>query len=150
MIGKISLIFALLVLVSSCSTPGPMQNIWGPFNTPAFEPIVLATVKDGSERVRFKESTTMYENKEFRTYGVFFITDNGAYLATWDTRSYEYNLRYKLPISELLSMEDDVVERSMWFDSNLLVLQSEDGTEVGFSLVGKNAVRTILREIQAR
>ena len=146
---SILLTFGLITLVG-CSSPGPMQTSLGPMNTPAFEPIVLDTVKDGSEKVLFKEWTTMYENKELQLWGVFFITDNGVYLANWDTRGYEYNLRYKLPITELESISDDTIVRDMWVDSNLLILKDRNGHEVGFALNGKNAARAILKEVSAK
>lgn len=147
---KSILLISSLFTLGGCASPGPMQTALGPMNTPAFEPVILDTVKDGSEKVHFKEWTTMYENKELQLWGVFFITDNGAYLANWDTRGYEYNLRYKLPATELASISDDTVVRDMWADSNLLILKDKSGHEVGFALNGKNAARSILKEISAK
>ena len=145
---KTLMILSVLSILAGCSSVGPMQTAQGPMNTPAFEPIALNTVKDGSEEARFKEWTTMYENKELRLWGVFFITDNGAYMANWNIRGYEYNLRYKLPASELESISEDKVVRDMWPDSNLLILRDKHGHEVGFALNGKNAARSILQEIK--
>ncbi len=145
-----NLILILLVtfVLGGCSSPGPMQTGYGPMNTPVFEAIALSVVKDGSTSVRFKELTTMYENKELQLWGVFFITDNGVYLANWDTRSYEYHLRYRLPAKDIKEIADDTVVRSMWADSNLLVVTDKSGHKVGFALNGKNAVRSILDEIR--
>lgn len=78
---KAALLILFSSLVASCSSPGPMQTVTGPLHTPAFNPIILNTVNDGSNRVYFKEHTTMYENKEYQRWGVFFITDKGAYMA---------------------------------------------------------------------
>ncbi|WP_282111113.1 hypothetical protein [Shewanella algicola] len=144
---KSILLISVVSILSGCASPGPMQTITGPMNTPAFSPIILDTVKDGSETVRFKEWTTMYENKELQLWGVFFITDKGIYMANWDTNGYEYNLRYRLPATELAAISDDVVERDMWVDSNLLILKDQSGHEVGFALNGKNAARSILKDI---
>lgn len=139
-----------LIILGGCSSPGPMQTAYGPMNTPAFEPIILDTVKDGSANVLFKEWTTMYDNKELKLRGVFFITNNGIYLADWNTMSYEYNLRYKLLATDLEAISDDTVVRDMWLDSNLLILKDKSGHEVGFALNGKNAARSILKEISER
>lgn len=147
---KSILLISCILTLSGCSSIGPMQTVMGPMNTPAFEPVILETIKDNSEKVHFKEWTTMYENKELQQWGVFFITDNGAYMAEWDVRGYEYNLRYKLPIKELNTVSDDMVVRDMWADSNLLILKDKSGHEVGFALNGKNAARAILKEISAK
>lgn len=144
---KSILLISSILTLAGCASPGPMQTIMGPMNTPAFEPVILEAVEDSSEKVHFKEWTTMYENKELQQWGVFFITDNGAYMAEWDVRGYEYNLRYKLPAKELKAVSDDMVVRDMWPDSNLLILQDKSGHEVGFALNGKNAARAILKEI---
>ncbi|WP_286741683.1 hypothetical protein [Pseudoalteromonas sp. UBA2102] len=143
------LLISSLLTIGGCASPGPMQTAMGPMNTSAFEPVILDTVKDGSEKVHFKEWTTMYENKELQQWGVFFITDNGAYMAEWDFRGYEYNIRYKLLAKELDAVSDDKVVRDMWTDSNLLILQDKSGHKVGFALNGKNAARAILKEISA-
>ncbi|CUA83163.1 hypothetical protein [Pseudidiomarina woesei] len=147
---KIFSVIIMMMFLAGCAAPGPMHTIRGPMNTPVFDPVILDTVKDGSKKVRFKEWTTMYENKELQLWGVFFITDNGAYLANWDMNGYEYNLRYKLAASELDSISDDKVVRSMWADSNLLIIKDKNGHEVGFALNGKNAARAILREISEK
>lgn len=145
----VSIIF-FITLLTGCASAGPMQTMMGPMNTPAFEPIVLDVVQDGSKSIRFKEWTTMYENDSLQLWGVFFITDKGAYMASWDTRGFQYNLRYKLLASELAAIEDRIIQRDMWVDSNLLVLKDKNGHSVGFALNGKNAARSILREIQAK
>lgn len=147
---KSILLITSILTIGGCASPGPMQTTTGPINTSAFEPVILDTVKDGSKKVHFKEWTTMYENKELQQWGVFFITDKGAYMAEWDMRGYEYNLRYKLPINELNTVSDDMVVRDMWVDSNLLILKDKSGHEVGFALNGKNAARAILKEISAK
>lgn len=147
---KILLISASVAGISACSSPGPMQTIYGPMNTPVFEPVALDSVKDGSSKVYFKEWTTMYENKEIQLWGVFFITENGAYMANWDARSYEYNLRYKINRNDIESISDDKVVRSFWPDSNLLIIKDKQGHEVGFALNGKGAARSFLNEISGK
>lgn len=147
---KAILLISSLVTLGGCAAPGPMRTMMGPMNTPAFEPVILEAVNDNSKKVHFKEWTTMYENKELQQWGVFFITDNGAYMAEWDINGYEYNLRYKLPAKELELISDDTVVRSMLPDSNLLILKDKSGHEVGFALNGKNAARSILKEINAK
>lgn len=147
---KYILLISSILALGGCASPGPMKTMMGPMNTPAFEPVVLDLVKDDSEKVHFKEWTTMYENKELQQWGVFFITDNGAYMAEWDLKGYEYNLRYKLPAKELKTVSDDMVVRDMWPDSNLLILKDKSGHEVGFALNGKNAARAILKEISEK
>jgi len=138
-------IFTLLIL-SGCSSPGPMQQPYGPLYTPAFEPIILATVDDGSEKIHFKEWTTMYQNDRLQFWGVFFITDHGAYMASWNTTSYEYNLSYKLMFKDIDSISRDTVERDMWLDSNLLVLTDIAGNSIGFALDRKAAARAIIMD----
>jgi len=147
---KILIISTSAVAVSACSTPGPMQTMYGPMNTPVFEPVALDTVKDGSSKVYFKEWTTMYENKEIKLWGVFFITENGAYMASWDTQSYEYNLKYKINKDDVELVSDDTVARSFWPDSDLLIIKDKLGNEVGFALNGKGAARSFLNEISGK
>ena len=147
---KSILLISTILTLGGCAAPGPMKTVMGPMNTPAFKSVILDTVKDNSEKVHFKEWTTMYENKELQQWGVFFITDNGAYMAEWDVNGYEYNLRYKLSAKELDTVSDDIVVRDMWPDSNLLIIKDKSGHEVGFALNGKNAARAILKEISAK
>ncbi|UYM16212.1 hypothetical protein [Endozoicomonas euniceicola] len=142
------ILILIAVVLTGCASPGPMQLATGPMNTPVFDPVILNTVNDGSETVRFKEWTTMYENKELRLWGVFFITDKGAYLASWDSRGYEYNLRYQMKANDIKSFEDDTVVRDWWADSNLLVITDKNNIKVGFALNGKNAARSILNDIR--
>jgi hypothetical protein len=146
-VAKFGFITLVVSTLSACSSPGPMQTMQGPLNTPVFEPVAIHTVKDGSSSVLFKEWTTMYENQELKLWGVFFITQNGAYMANWDSRSYEYNLRYRIDPSDISSISEETVERSMWIDSDLLVITDHNGHEVGFALNGKNAARSFLQNI---
>ncbi len=141
------MVLGCLVALSGCASPGPMQTVQGPINTPAFEPIVLDTIKDGSESVLFKEYTTLYEGEELQSWGVFFITEHGAYMGVWDLSGYRYNLSYKLPIAKLTNITEKTVERDMWVDSDLLVLTDTTGKKVGFALNRKNAARAILQEL---
>ena len=148
---KQSLIVLCCVLtLGGCATPGPMQTHQGPINTPVFEPIVLHTVNDGSDEVLFKEYTTLYEGDEIQSWGVFFVTDRGAYMGVWDLLGYRYDLSYKLPIENLANISEQTVERDMWVDSNLLVLSDTTGKKVGFALNKKNAARTILYELSGK
>lgn len=144
----IVIISVVSIFFMGCASPGPMQQAWGPVNTPVFSPIVIDTVKDGSVKVHFKEWTTMYENKNLQAWGVFFITDHGAYMVRWDTDSYQYSLIYRIAINQIESLHDDIVVRNIWYDSNLIVIKDISGHEVGFALNGKNAVRSILSEIR--
>lgn len=135
-----------LVTLVGCSSSGPMQTRQGPVNTPAFEPIVLDVVQDGSDKVYFKEWATMYEEDEPRLWGTFFITDNGLYMAAWDRSSFEYNLIYRLPFEQLKGLSNETVERDYWVDSNLLMIEDNNGFSVGFALNGKNAASSIISE----
>tara|TARA_R110002073_G_scaffold336545_1_gene535018 strand:- start:901 stop:1356 length:456 start_codon:yes stop_codon:yes gene_type:complete len=146
-VAKFGFIVLVVSILSACSSLGPMQTMQGPLNTPVFEPVAIDTVKDGSSSVLFKEWTTMYENQELKLWGVFFITQNGVYMANWDSRSYEYNLRYRIDSSDISSISEETVERSMWIDSDLLVITDQNGHEVGFALNGKNAARSFLQNI---
>ena len=134
----------IVLIFTGCAHPGPMQTSTGPMNTPAFEPIVLHKVHDGSKNVLFKEWTTMYKNKELVWWGVFFITDKGVYLATWNTQSYEYNLVYQLPASKIESISNQKITRKIWADSDLLIIKDKQSNEVGFALKSKSSARTIL------
>ncbi|MDO6563509.1 hypothetical protein Q4488_08955 [Amphritea sp. 1_MG-2023] len=149
-LSKLLFISATVIGISACSAPGPMQTMSGPIHTPVFEPVALDVVKDGSEKVYFKETAAMYEGKEAQLLGIFFITDNGAYMVKWDRRSYEYTLQYKIHRDNILSISDDKVVRSFWPDSNLLVIKDKQGHEVGFSLNGKAAARSFLHDISGK
>lgn len=135
------------ILVTACSSPGPMQTMRGPLHTPVFNPIIINNIKDGSNRVYFKEWTTMYENKEYQQWGVFFITNKGAYMADWDTHEYKYNLLYKIDSKNIKSISNSKVVRKMWIDSDLLIIADKKGHEVGFALNGKNAARSFLNKL---
>lgn len=144
---KILLLAMVLMLMSGCARPGPMQTQNGLLQTKQFEPIFLSTIKDGSEKVLFKEYTTMYENRELKYWGVFTITDKGAYFATWDTISFEYNLLFKLNKNEIATLGEDEIIRSMWIDSELLTIKDKNNHEVGFALNGKRAAYTTLNRL---
>ena len=138
---------AVLIFMSGCSKLGPMQTPNGLLETKQFEPIFLYTVKDGSETVLFKEYTTMYENKELKAWGIFTITDQGAYFATWDTRSFEYHVLFNLKKNEIGSLGDDKIIRTMWVDSELLTIKDKNNHETGFALNGKRAAFTTLERL---
>jgi len=144
---KILLFAVVLILMSGCARPGPMQTPNGLLQTKQFEPIFLSTVKDGSEKVLFKEYTTMYENRELKYWGTFTITDQGAYFATWNTISFEYNLLFKLNKNEIATLGEDKIIRSMWIDSELLTIKDKNNHEVGFALNGKRAAYTTLNRL---
>ena len=144
---KILLFTVALILMSGCAGPGPMQTPNGLLQTKQFEPIFLSTVKDGSEKVLFKEYTTMYENRELKYWGIFTITDQGVYFATWDTISFEYNLLFKLNKNEIATLGEDEIIRSMWIDSELLTIKDKNNYEVGFALNGKRAAYTTLNRL---
>ena len=146
--SKKNLLLAIvLMLMSGCAHPGPMQTQNGLLQTKQFEPIFLSTIKDGSEKVLFKEYTTMYENRELKYWGVFTITDKGTYFATWDTISFEYNLLFKLNKNEIATLGEDEIIRSMWIDSELLTIKDKNNHEVGFALNGKRAAYTTLNRL---
>ncbi|TKF15326.1 hypothetical protein FCV43_18925 [Vibrio genomosp. F6] len=145
-IKTLTILFVISAL-AGCGSLGPMQLMEGPLYTPAFDVLALDTVNDGAEKIKYKEFTSMYENGEYQGNGVFFITDNGAYLAEWDYIGYEYKLVYKVSRQEIVSVSDSRVNRDIGFDSDLLVIKDTQGYRVGFSLQGKNAARSILRNL---
>ena len=124
-----------------------MQRASGLLKTKQFELIFLYTVKDGSKKVLFKEYTTMYENEELQTQGTFTITDQGAYFATWNTISFEYNLLFKLNKNEIATIGEDKIHRSIWIDSELLTIKDKNNHEVGFALNGKRAAYITLNRL---
>lgn len=140
-------ILLLSSALAGCGSLGPMQRIEGPLYTPAFDVLALDTVKDGSEEVSYKEFTSMYENGEYKTSGVFFITENGAYMAEWDYVTYEYKLVYKVIDKEIVGISNGRIIRDFGFDSDLLEIKDAQGYKVGFTLQGKNAARNILRNL---
>jgi len=137
----------LMFLLTACASPGPMQTSTGLMHTPAFRPIILDTIDDGSEEILFKEYTTMYDNKELRRFGIFFITDKGVYMATWDTHSYVYNIHYRLSVNNIAEILNETVVRDFWRDSNLLVIKDTRGNKIGFALHGKIGARLILQNL---
>ncbi len=136
----------ILVSLFGCASPGPMQTTTGVMRTPAFRPLALDTTNDGSKEILFKEYTTMYDDKQLRRWGVFFITDRGAYMASWDTQTYIYNLNYQLKKEEILEILDETVVRKYWHDSNLLVIKDVRGNKIGFALIDKIAARSLLQK----
>lgn len=133
-----------IILLSGCAQPGPMQTPNGLLKTKAFEPIFLHTINNGSKSVLFKEYTTFYEHKELKAWGVFTITEQGVYFAVWDTQAFEYNILFKLDKNEIANINEDIIVRSMWVDSELLTIKDKNNKEVGFALNGKRAAYTIL------
>jgi hypothetical protein len=107
-------------------------------------------LKTVQRKFLFKEYTTLYEDKVLKSWGVFFITEHGVYMANWSSLEYKYHLSYKLPIEKLSDISEQTVERDMWIDSDLLILKDVTGKEVGFSLYGKNAARAVLQEISSQ
>jgi hypothetical protein len=145
---KLMISISTIVILGGCASVDPMKTLSGPMYTPVFEPVALDVVKDGSKSIRFKEFTIMYENGKFQSWGVFFITENSVYLANWNTHNYKYTLRYSIPLKDIASITDDIVERSVFPDSKLLVLSDKNGHKVGFALYEKYAVRLIIEELR--
>lgn len=129
--------------------PGPMQiQGIGPLNTPVFKPVILDTVNDGSKEVYFKESVVgLYENKEFKGFGNFVITDNGVYYVRWDATAYIYTTSYQIKINDIKMLTTDKVIRSFLPDSDILVIEDKRGQKVGFSIVKKLAAKNIIYEL---
>lgn len=92
-----------------------------------FDFIVIYIVDDGLMRVFFKEWMVMYENKEGKLWGVFFIMDKGVYLVNWDCNWFEYLFRYCVGVLEIVEIIEDIVEWSYWIDFDFLVIIDEDG-----------------------
>jgi len=146
-VKKIFIFITVLILMSGCTQPGPMQTPSGLLKTKQFEPIFIQTIKDGSETVLFKEYTTMYEHGDLQYWGVFTITDQGVYFALWDTIGFEYNVLFKLNKNEIASLSEDLISRSLWVDSELLIIKDKNNNEVGFALNGKRAAYTTLNRL---
>ena len=140
-------IFVLIVLLSGCSTLGPMQTQQGLLSTKQFQPIFINTVKDGSSKILFKEFTTMYQNNDLEAWGVFTITDQGVYFATWDVRGYEYHVLFQLSKSAISKIGERTVKRDLWVDSKLLSISDKNGIETGFALNGNRAALSILNKL---
>lgn len=133
------------IVLVGCGAHGPMEVQPGPINTPVFKPVILDTLNDGSKEVHFKETTVgLYENKEFKGFGNFVITDNGAYYVRWNTRTYVYSPTYQIRITDIKSLSDDIVVRSLLPDSDILVIEDKRGQKVGFSITNKLAAKDIL------
>lgn len=135
------LVCILLSTLAGCSSLGPMQQFNGPVNTPSFEPIALATVNDGSTKVLFKEFGCLFNQDSYGDCGVFFITDNGVYLAEWDTMSYEYKLSFHLLRQQVSSVSERRYVRDFGFDSNLLVIKDIRGETISFDIKSTHAAK---------
>lgn len=131
----------LLSTLAGCSSLGPMQRSYGPMDTPSFEPIALATVNDGSTEVLFKEYGCLFNQGRYDGCGVFFITDNGVYLAKWDAISYEYKLSFHLLRKNISNVSERRYVRDFGFDSHLLVIQDIRGEKINFDIKSANAAK---------
>lgn len=140
-------IITITIFMNGCSNLGPMQTPDGLLSTKQFKPIFLSTIEDGSTKILFKEYTTMYENKDLKSWGTFIITDKGTYFAMWNTMSFEYNVLFKLSIKEINNFGEDTIVRDMWIDSELLTIKDNNNNEVGFALNGKRAAYTTLNRL---
>lgn len=143
----------IFFLLAACSSPGPMQMQPGPINTPAFEPIALDLVKDESNKILFKEQyVTMYENdtRESLLGGTFFITENGAYLAYWNTQTFQYSITYKIQANEITKISDHTVVRKYLPNSDLVVITDKDNRDIGFGINKRNAAKYSLEKIMTR
>lgn len=136
----------LATLLFGCGSVGPMEQIDGPVNTTSFEPIALATVKDGSKNVKYKEIGCLFKDDSYDGCGVFFITDNGVYLAEWNTYSYEYKLLFQLFRNQIVNVSESKYVREFGFDSNLLKIEDNRGNVVNFDLKGARAAKYELLE----
>lgn len=141
------LVISILILISGCAQRGPMQTPNGLLSTKQFKPIFLSTVNDNSSTILFREFTTMYENNDLKSWGIFVITDKGVYFAVWNMYSFEYNILFKLKIKEIDGFGEDKIVRDMWIDSELLTIKDNNKYEVGFALNGKRAAYTTLNRL---
>ncbi len=135
------LVFLLGVVLAGCAS-GPMQQKSGPYETPAFSAMAKEIANDGSQDVLYKEWTTMYENGKLLTYGVFFVTEKGVYVVSWDRDNYRYRLIYKIPISYINSISEDALKKGKM--ERMLVITDKFGVDIGFGVEGRRAIRTIL------
>ena len=142
----LALIFVLSVAYG-CATRSPMNEYLGPVSTPAFEPIVLSTVKDGTDRILFVESAVLQEDKKPNVLGLLVITEKGIYLIKWDTHAYKYSVIYKLPIVNIYHIEENVIEVCCLPDIESLVITDKEGRKVSFTLKDPRAARIIIKDI---
>ncbi|MDD9158404.1 hypothetical protein PVK64_19755 [Aliivibrio sp. S4TY2] len=136
--------------LTGCSSPGPMQTPLGPINTPVFDSIALATAKDGTSEVKFKTQNAMlYKNGDLSYFvtSVFFITENGVYVASWDTQSYQYNLIVRIPVENIKRVYYKTYVRDYLPDLDLLVIETIEKENIGFYIGGSSAVKSILDEM---
>lgn len=136
----------LMILVGCCPPPGPMKQINGPVDTALFEPIFFHFTRDDSTKVLFKEYTTIYENDEYKRWGLFVITDKSNYLVNWDTVGYEYRFIYKIKHDEIESLGEKTISRKWLPDSDLFIIKGKNGIETGFALNGRRAARSLIEK----
>jgi len=149
MLRKMMVLGAISSIVG-CSSPGPMQSLFGPIDTPVFEAIALDSVGESSSEILFKSTNAiLYRNGEldYFTASVFFVTEKGAYASSWDLNSYQYNLLAKVPIESIDDVYYKTVERDFAPDVDLLVIRKKSKEEVGFTINGSSAAKTILEEL---
>lgn len=144
-----AVIFA--VILTGCTSPGPMQKYNGPINTPVFDYIALGISDDGSKKILFKEDFVyLYEDEEMESMlaGTFFVTEHNAFMAYWWPSKFNYDITYRLKGSDIKGISSSSVERLAWSDSDLIVITDRFNKKTGFSIEKKNAAISALRQIQ--
>lgn len=136
----------LILFLHGCAASGSMEQVHGPINTPAFTSVALDSAADGSEQVRFQEKAILHDDGWLK-FGVFFITDRGAYFAQWNGRRNTYDIRYGIEGSRIATVDLDSIGRSMLPDDDIMVITDHRGGKANIEIDGRRDARGYLLDI---
>ncbi len=132
------LLAAFVVLtLSACSAPGPMQTKIGLLKTPAFDPIFISSLNSAPSGVEYKTYTVMFRDKMpamAMLKDTLVITNEGVYLSEWDIRNYTFIHKLKLPYADIKTVETTTKERSFLPDSQYLKIITKTDSQYNFAI----------------
>jgi hypothetical protein len=134
----IIIISLTLLLVGCGSSPGPMKSKVGIIETPAFEPLFLASTKNRSKEVKYKAIVIKFTDR-LPAFGLFsdilVIADDGVFLVEWDTINYSFIHKLELPYSEIKDVKSIFLKHSFGADSEHLQIISTHDDQYNFFIL---------------
>jgi hypothetical protein len=148
---KLSIAALLIAFLTGCAT-SPMNKPYGPMDTPAFKPIALDLVNDGSKSILFKAPfVSIFVNDELQSifsYKSFMITEHGAYVINWNIGTYQYSLVYSIKAEEIKNIADHTIVKNYLPDRDLILITDMHENTVGIEVERRLAAKKALQQIK--
>ncbi|NQY21135.1 MAG: hypothetical protein HRT40_07485 [Campylobacteraceae bacterium] len=144
---KILMILLCTLLFSACGTPGPMQQVNGPFHTNSFDTLVLSHIKDDSKEILYKKETRMFKNGNFVRKGIFVLTKKAVYLVNWNKKKLEYIVSFKLSMNEVLYPRAKSMSNNRFNKIKVLMIADYEANQHSLKISNANKVVKIIDDL---